>query len=319
MSIRAWLVRKKIRKTFRPKALKNAPIEERLKSILAGFRGSEALLPQPPKHIKAVPVSANFDGMPFKGEWVVDPSAHNNRIIFYTHGGAYVWGRPKEYRYLAWQLSRQCKARVFLLDYTLAPKAKCPTQINEGLAAYDYIRTNNPEAAIAMAGDSAGGSLTVAMAVTIRDSNRSTPVALSLIAPGVDLTGSGDSVRKNADKDVMLDPEAINFVIKDYIGDLPADDPRCSPLFASHENLPPMMAQVGSDEILLDDSVRLEQSVTASGGAFTLKIWQKMHHVWHMSANMVPEARAAIKEMATFMEDHWDIGVEENVKKGVAK
>lgn len=316
MTIRAWLVRKQIRKIFRPKSAKNLSPEKRLEIILEGFKGSETVLPQPPTHIKPEAVSANSNGVAFKGEWIADPAAQNERIIFYTHGGAYVWGSPREYRYLAWLLSKASKARVFLLDYTLAPEAKCPIQINEGLAAYDYIRNENPHASIVMAGDSAGGSLTMAMAIAIRDTCRPAPVALSLIAPGVDLTGSGDSMRANAEKDVMLDPEAVNLIVKDYIGDMKPDDPRCSPLFASHQNLPPIMSQVGSEEILKDDSVRLERNVRSNGGVFELKIWPKMHHVWHMSANMVPEGRKAIKEMASFMEKYWSNANSQNITGG---
>lgn len=305
MSLRAWLVRRRIQKIFRPARMKSAPPVERLAHILAGFKSSESILPQPPAKTIIEPVEASHDGTAFRGEWVYEPGVNENHIIFYTHGGAYVWGSPREYRDLAWRLSKASNAKVFLLDYTLAPKAQCPVQINEGLAAYDYIRSTQPDAQIVMAGDSAGGNITVAMAVAIRDSGRPAPQALSLIAPGIDMTGGGDSVVYNAEKDVMLDPEAIGLVAKQYAGDMPLDDPRCSPLFASHEGLPPILAQVGSEEILLDDTLRLQRSVRGSGGTFHLHVWPKMHHVWHMSANMVPEGRKAIAEMAAHFKENW--------------
>lgn len=310
MSVRAWLVRREIKKVFRPKALENASLEEREKKVIAGMRGSETKLPQPPKTTEIIRVDEEYDGVAVRGEWVSEPGASADRIIFYSHGGGYVWGAPAPYRDLAWRLSRAANARVFLLDYTLAPTAHCPTQINEGLAAFDMIREKFPRASIAMSGDSAGGGLTTALAVAIRDSGRTAPASVSLISPWLDLTGSGESLKTNNKTEVMLDPEAITKTGGLYRGDLTADDPRVSPLFANHENLPPLLVQVSSSEILRDDSLRFEQSVNAAGGTVDLEVWKNMHHVWHMSAGIVPEGKKAIRSIAAHFEKHWgsDLG-----------
>lgn len=304
MSIRAWLVRRQIRKIFRKDLTGKEPAGATVdfKAIMTEAEGS---MPQPPARTEIKTVDIEYDGKAVRGEWVAEPGTRKDRIIFYSHGGAYIWGGPKFYRDLGWRLSKACDAQVFLFDYTLAPEAKCPVQIEEGLAAYDYVRSENPDAKIGMAGDSAGGGLTAALAIAIRDSGRAPADALSLISPWLDQTGSGDSMKTNAEKDVMLRPTGIGEVAALYHGDLPPDDPRCSPLFAAHNDLPPTLAQVGSEEILLDDSTRFEASVKKAGGVVELRIWPKMHHVWHMSAGIVPEGKKAIREMAEHFNKYW--------------
>ncbi len=303
MSVRAWIVRRKIKSLFR------TDLSGKPKAEVVGFKQalliSEKNIPQPPKTTEIEAVDEIHGEQRVRGEWVSEPGFDPDRIIFYCHGGGYIWGAPKFYRELAWRLSKACNARVFLLDYTLAPTAKCPTQINEGLAAYDMVSKNNPNARIALSGDSAGGNLAVSLAVAIRDSGGPAPAALVLISPWLDLTGSGDSLKYNGKKDVMLQPDAVVKGAQLYHGELAAVDPRCSPLFADHKGLPPILTQVGSEEILLDDSKRLATSIDKAGGAITLKVWPKMHHAWHMSAAIVPEARKAIKEIADYLENYW--------------
>lgn len=304
MSIRAWLARRQIKKAFRGDLLGKEPAGSVIEFDEA-LSALESQLPKPPKRAVVEPVDTEHNGKRVRGEWVQEPGTRTDRILFYSHGGGYVWGAPKFYRDLGWRLSKACDARVFLLDYTLAPEAQCPTQIEEGLAAYDMIREAHPDANYGMAGDSAGGGLTAALAVAIRDSGRAAADALSLISPWLDQTGSGDSMKYNGDKDVMLRPAGITAVAAQYHGDLPADDPRCSPLFADHAGLPPTLVQVGSEEILLDDSTRFEASMKKAGGDVTLRIWPKMHHVWHMSAGLVPEGKKAIREMAAHFDRYW--------------
>ena len=305
MSIRAWLVRRQIKKLFRRDLFvkPGEPVPE--PNFLEALSFSESRMPQPPKSTIVEAVEAEWNGQAFKGEWVYEPGTEPNRILFYSHGGGYVWGSPKVYRDLAWRLSKACKARVFLLDYSLAPDAQYPTQVKEGLAALEYVRDQYPAAGIAMSGDSAGGNLTAALMLAVRDSGRIKPVAVSLISPWLDMTGAGESMTVNGKKDVMLRPDGVEAAAKAYAGATPPDDPGCSPLFANHENLPPILMQVGSEEILLDDSVRFYQSLFKVKANATLKVWEKMHHVWHMSAGIVPEGQKAIQQIADFFEKYW--------------
>lgn len=305
MSIRAWLVRRQLRKIFRRDLYVKPGEPVPAPNFLEALSGAEERMPQPPKSTEIEAVEAEQDGSAFKGEWVSEPGVRQDRILFYSHGGGYVWGSPKVYRDLGWRLSKACNARVFLLDYDLAPDAKCPTQINQGLAAIDYIRAANPDAKFAMSGDSAGGNLTAALMLAMRDSGRKPADVISMISPWLDLTGSGESVKTKGTKDVMLSPAGIGAAAAAYAGEMDPADPQPSPLFAKHNDLPPMLIQVGTEEILLDDSVRMHESVTKAGGDSTLKIWNKMHHVWHMSAGIVPEGKKAIQEIADFFSKHW--------------
>lgn len=304
MSLRAWVVRRKIRSLFRPELSGNIEESEAI-DFLSALKLSEKAIRQPPTTTEIEAVDVQHGDQRVRGEWVSEPGANTSRIIFYSHGGGYIWGAPKFYREFAWRLSKACNAQVFLLDYSLAPQAKCPVQIDEGLAAYDMVREAHPNAQIVLSGDSAGGGLSTSLAIAIRDSDRTAPTALALIAPWVDMTGSGESLKFNGKKDVMLRPSGIAKGAYAYHGKMAPDDPRCSPLFADHENLPPVLIQASSDEILLDDSTRLAASIEQAGGDVALRVWKKMHHVWHLSAGMVPEARKAIDEIAGHFEKHW--------------
>ncbi len=301
MSLRAWLVRRQIRKAFRPKEHRNSTGEMLGKHFITVLGGMEKLLPAPPKDIQVTAVDENG----VRGEWVSAPGAKDDRVFFFSHGGGYAWGSPKAYRELAYRLSAACKAEVFLLDYSLSPEAKCPVALNEGLAAYDYVLAERPNASITMGGDSAGGGLTLSLAHAIRDSDRKKPVALAMIAPWTDLTGSGDSITENALKDAMLDPRGISYAAEQFCGDLAVDDPRCSPHFGDQSNLPPMLLQASRDEILRDDAVRLADMVNKAGGSAKLDLWPKVHHVWHFSARIIPEGKRAIADIGKFFEPYW--------------
>jgi monoterpene epsilon-lactone hydrolase len=303
MSIRAWLVRRRIRSVFRPNMPPGTPDEVRLRNFSTALKTMEERLPGPPKGQFKIDKVHRPDGV--KGEWVIAKGAREDRILIYCHGGGYTWGGPRPYRELGWRLSRACNARVFLLDYRLAPEHKCPAPLEDALRAYDWIVSQYPGHPIVLAGDSAGGGLTLATAQAIRDTGRVTPVALALISPWLDLTGSGDSMRANADKDVMLDPDGIHHAADAYRGELSAYDPRCSPLFGEPRGLPPVLVQVGSEEILLDDSKRFAARARDADVLLRLDIWPKMHHVWHFSAMVVPEGKKAIADIGTFFEDHF--------------
>ncbi|WP_262690421.1 alpha/beta hydrolase [Kordiimonas aestuarii] len=303
MSIRAWLARRKIRSVFRPKMPPGTPDDVRLKNFSKALKAMEERLPGPPRGQCKIDKVDRSDGI--KGEWITAKGAREDRIVLFAHGGGYTWGAPRPYRELGWRLSRACNARVFLLDYRLAPEHTCPAPIEDALRAYDWIIKKNPGLPVVLSGDSAGGGLTLATAHVIRDTGRPMPKALSLISPWLDLTGSGESIGVNADKDVMLDPDGIHYAADAYRGDLSAYDPRCSPLFGEQAGLPPVFLQVGDDEILLDDSVRFEARARSEGVAVKLDIWPKMHHVWHFSAMMIPEGRKAIADMAIFFESHF--------------
>jgi monoterpene epsilon-lactone hydrolase len=304
MSIRLWLVKRQIRKLFRPKQNDHATPTEVGEHFVKTLTALEPKFPRPPKSAHIETESA--DGV--LGDWIWAPGACDDRILFYIHGGGYAWGSPHAYHEFGYQLSKACKAKVFLLDYGLAPDTVAPTQLKQSLAAYDHVCTAYPDASIAIGGDSAGGGLAQSTLIAVRDSSRKMLCGAALIAPWVDLTGAGDSMQSNFEKETMLDARAISHGADEFRGKLSADDPIVSPLFAEQSDMPPMLLQVGQDEILRDDSVRLAEKVNAAGGCATLKIWPKVYHVWHRAAALVPESRRAIKELADFLEAHWAKG-----------
>ncbi|NVJ97460.1 MAG: alpha/beta hydrolase [Alphaproteobacteria bacterium] len=304
MSVQAWLVRRKIRAAFRPKQSRSGSEEDRLRHFDRTLTAMEDRLPGAPAD--ATVETVNDNGV--RGDWIFVPGARDDRILLYSHGGGYVWGSPKNYHDLGARLSRALKARVFLLDYRLAPKHKCPAAVDDALAAYAFIRNAYPQAKIGLCGDSAGGGLALASTLLLKEAEQVQPVAVGLISPWLDVSGSGASIETNKHKEVMLEADGIAVAGKLYRGDMPADDPRCSPLFGDHDGMPPILAQVGSEEILLSDSVRLAEKVRAAGGEIQLDVWPKMHHVWHMSAGIVPEGKKAIEQMAAFFEQHWGNG-----------
>jgi len=301
MSIRLWLVKRQVRKFFRPKTMREATPEqlgEHFQKVLVGL---EKKMPGPPK--KAVIEHVNQDGA--LGDWIWAPNTPADRVFYYIHGGGYVWGSPKAYHEFGYRLSKVCNARVFLLDYGLAPEVQAPTQLHQSLAGYDYIKKKYSDAGVVIGGDSAGGGLAHSTLVAIRDSGRDLPQASTLIAPWVDVTGAGESMQENLWKEALLDARAIDACADQFRGELAADDPICSPLFADQSGLPPVLMQVGEEEILRDDSVRLAAKIKAAGGTAKLDVWPKVYHVWHQSAAMVPEARRAIDDMAEFIEPLW--------------
>jgi acetyl esterase/lipase len=301
MSLRAWLVRRTIRKVFRDPLGPDATEEDVAEHFPKTLAFGESRMPQAPKD--TIVESIESDG--FKGDWVYAPGTPKERVIFYCHGGGYVWGGPKQYREFGWRLSLANNARVFILDYGLAPDHVCPSQTNEALKAYDYLCDQADTLNIVIAGDSAGGHLALATAHQIRDLKKAAPLAISLISPWLDLTGSGESTKTNNKSEVMLDPRGIAIAGNAFRGELALDDPRVSPLFADQSDLPPILIQVGSGEILLSDSLRLQEKLKAVGANSQLRVWKNMHHVWHMSAAVVPEARKAIVEMADHFAKYW--------------
>lgn len=301
MSIRAWLVRRKIYAAFRKPTI-NKPLQERLGHF--------------PKALDAVSRSFSFNpegkatlepapDYPGDSEFLTALGAAGDKVIFYSHGGGYRWGHPKDFRDLAWRLSRETGARVFLLDYPLAPKVQAPQIVDAALEAYlTLIKTVAPENVI-LSGDSAGGGLSLALALRLKAGGHPMPAGLSLISPWLDVTGTSKSARENWAKDAMLDGEALALGGRAYAGDLDLQDPEVSPLFGDLAGLPPILAQAGSTEVLRDDTVRLGEKVCAAGGVVQADIWKNMHHDWHMSAAVIPEGRRAIRDMAKFMQKCW--------------
>lgn len=240
-----------------------------------------------------------------KAEWVVAPGAADDRLILYLHGGGYVMGSINTHREMVSHISRAAQARVLIIDYRLAPEHPFPAAVEDSTAVYLWLlKQGFDPAKIVVAGDSAGGGLTVATLVALRDEKIPRPAAAVCLSPWVDLEGRGESMTTKAEADPMVQREALIKIANAYLAGTDARTPLAAPLYADLQGLPPMLIQVGTSETLLDDSVRLAERAKGAGVDVTLEPWEDMIHVWHFYASVVPEAQEAVKRIGRFIQEH---------------
>ena len=239
-------------------------------------------------------------------EWVCAPGADPNKRILYLHGGGYAAGSLDTHRALCGDISVASGASVLNVDYRLAPEYPAPAQFEDALLAYRWMLDNGPlgedEASHAfVAGDSAGGGLGLAVLQGIRDAGVRAPDAAVLISPWTDMTGSGASMRSNADKDPMVGYGLLSWMAGMVVGEGDPKNPRVSPLFGDYKGLPPMLIQVGENETLLDDSLRAADRAREAGVDVTLESWPDVIHVWHALGHGVPEASQGINRVGEYL------------------
>lgn len=187
---------------------------------------------------------------------------------------------------------------TFILDYPLAPEAQLPVALDLAVATLRRLRDRHP--AVAVAGDSAGGGLALAALTQATDQGIEVAGA-AVFSPWTDLSLSGASVSAHAIGDPLLDPAYLRQSAAAYLGDTTADDPRASPLVNASGGLPPILVQVGTDEILLDDAVRYAEAVHTAGGQVELQVWQGMHHVFQFNVEQLGSARRAVASAGEFV------------------
>jgi monoterpene epsilon-lactone hydrolase len=233
-----------------------------------------------------------------------DPTRH----LLYLHGGAYITGSSRSHTALAGQIGNAAAATVWLLDYRLAPEHPFPAGRDDALAAYRALLDSGVAAdCIAIAGDSAGGGLTLATTLAIRDAQWPMPAALALLSPWTDLTLSGASIQRKAAVEPMLNAEWLAWAAALYCGgddDTPGTlrtDPGISPVFADLNGFPPLLVHVGSDEILLDDSTFLVQRARNAGVNAECRVFDELWHVFQAQAGMIAEADESVKEIGAFI------------------
>ena len=235
-------------------------------------------------------------------EWVEPSRTTTPRVILYLHGGGYCICSLDTHRGLVARLALASEARVLAPAYRLAPENPFPAALEDALSAYRWLlKQGIPSEQIAMGGDSAGGGLTVATATSLRDSGEPLPAALFLLSPWTDLTFSGESIRSRRQVDPIFGRDGGPQYAPAYIGAHSPADPLVSPLFADLHSLPPVLIHVGNDEILLDDSTRIEEKLKAAGVNVHLKIWNGMWHVFQAFSPWVPEAQSSIEIIGTFI------------------
>jgi epsilon-lactone hydrolase len=235
-------------------------------------------------------------------EYLRPPGVLDDAAVLYLHGGGYVIGSPRSHRHLAAAIGRAAGTPTLLLDYRLAPEHPFPAAVDDAVAAYQWLLARGlPSGRLVVAGDSAGGGLTVALLLALRERGIPRPAGGVCISPWVDLTCSSASYTTKAGTDPIVTRDGVTAMAQAYAGTGDFKGPLVSPLFADLRGLPPLLVQVGSEEVLLDDAVGLSARARAAGVDVTLEEWPAMIHVWHWFLPMLDEAERAIATIGGFV------------------
>jgi epsilon-lactone hydrolase len=221
--------------------------------------------------------------------------------LLWFHGGVYVLGSARTSAGLASAVARRARARVISVDYRLAPEHPYPAALDDALAAYGALISETGPGRIAVAGESAGAGLAAAMLVAAREAGLPMPAGGVLFSPYADLTLSGASMTTKAAADPAFCPDAFPVRVKDYAGPADPADPLISPVFADLRGLPPLLIQAGSNELLLDDAVRLAARAAAGDVMVSLEVTPGVPHLFQAFAAMLDEADAALSTVTTFL------------------
>lgn len=222
--------------------------------------------------------------------------------ILYLHGGGYVVGSSKSHTKLAAQIGHAAQAQVWLPEYRLAPEHTSPAAIEDIIAVYKALLAQGQDPKkLVIAGDSAGGGLSLSTAIAIRNAGLPLPAALVLLSPWVDLSLSGNSMKTHANQDAMLSEDWLAWCAKNYCGQKSATDPTCSPLYADLTGLPPVLIHVGTEEVLLDDAKRLAEQTEKHSIPTNLKVYDRVGHVFQFHAGILKESNDSIQNIGRFI------------------
>ena len=226
------------------------------------------------------------------------------RVILYLHGGAFVMGSPASYRNRAMRVSYRCQAEVFVPAYRLAPEHPYPAAFDDALVAWRFVKALRQDAPIFVAGDSAGGGLSLSLFVRLRDLGLAMPNGSFLLSPWTDLTVSGPSVDGNSGKDLWFTRKHLETWASYYVGHGDSRSPYLSPVFAELSELPPLLLLVGENELLLDDTLRVRDAATSVGTDVSVLTGKGMQHDWPLTLPWLDESRLAWNTMRRFVEEH---------------
>ncbi|MGQ9897922.1 MAG: alpha/beta hydrolase [Acidobacteriota bacterium] len=251
----------------------------------------------------ATVVLTTLDGDIIRGEWLMWKTDYPPATVLYLHGGGYIACSPQTHRPITVTLAQQLRGRVFALDYRLAPEHPFPAALDDAVAAYRWLIEEQRIAPrqLVLAGDSAGGGLTLSTLVRLRELGLPQPAGAVLYSPWTDLAGTGETLETNTDRDVMFYGAGIRLAGRIYTGDTPPDHPLVSPLYAALDGLPPLLIFASSSEVLLDDARRLAARAEAAGVAVELHIEADLPHVWPIFCRLLPEGRRTLEATAAFI------------------
>jgi acetyl esterase/lipase len=261
-----------------------------------------------------IPVAAA--GVP--AEWVLAPGADSSRRTLYIHGGAWMMGSPLSHRTITTRFSEITGGAVLAIDYRLMPEHPRMAGIEDCRSAYRWMLDNGPDGpapagVVFVAGDSAGGNLTLSLIAWVRDQGLRPPNAAVAMSPATDGTLGSPSLLANIDTDAMLGPlfgplsrvpRSVLLWVAWFRHRIRPNDPVVSPVFGDLAGLPPLLIHASDIEMLLDDSVRYANKASASGSPVTLQTWNHVVHVWHIFNPELTEARQAFDEIGRFLTLH---------------
>src|SRR5215471_541046 len=235
-------------------------------------------------------------------EWTTTPEAEASRVILFLHGGGYVSGSLDSHRHMIGQAGREAHARTLALAYRLAPEHPFPAALEDAIAGYHFLLSQgfDPKR-IAVAGESAGGGLAIAMLVSLRDRGFPLPACTWCSSPWVDLEAIGASMTAKAAVDPLIQKPYLMELAAAYLNGVDPRAPLASPIYADLRGLPPFLIQVGSAETLLDDAVRLAGVAGAADVRVTLEVWPDMIHAWHLFYQQLSAGHLALATVGAFI------------------
>jgi monoterpene epsilon-lactone hydrolase len=268
-----------------------------LAELRATFAPAGRLHPVPPD---VLVTEVDAGGVP--AHWLDAPGTDAGRVLLFLHGGGYELGSRRSDGELAARLGRAGGMRVLFPEYRLAPEHPFPAAVDDALAVWHWLRADQGVSAgsVALAGDSAGGGLAVALLVAARDAAGALPAAAVLMSPTVDLTSSGASMTERVSQDPFSTPALLRQLAASYLAGADPRTPLASPLFAALGGLPPLLIQVGSADLLLSDSERLAAAAAKAGVDVTLEVGEGLTHVFPILLG-TPEAAEATERTGKFL------------------
>jgi epsilon-lactone hydrolase len=264
-------------------------------------KAMDAQTPPVPDGIAVEPVEA----APVPMEWVYAKDASKDKVLLYFHGGVYVIESAKSRRPFEAAISTAAGVRILSIDYRMAPEHPFPAAVEDAKKAYKWLLEKGYKpGSIALAGDSAGGGLAIAVLLALRNEKVKLPKAAVLLSPWTDLTLQSASIKSNKATDIPLPVEWALAMGKAYAGKAGLKHPQVSPLFSDPTGLPPLLIQAGSAEMLLDDSKGFARKAHEAGVDVSLQVYKGMWHVFQAYGSGVKEAQKAISEIGEFLKKH---------------
>ncbi|MBL8334814.1 MAG: alpha/beta hydrolase, partial [Rubrivivax sp.] len=236
-----------------------------------------------------------------RGEWVEAPGAPAADTLLYLHGGGFVGCSPRTHRPITAAFARQ-GYRVFVPDYRLAPEHPFPAAPDDALAVWRALRAQHRAGRLVVAGESAGGNLTLGLLLALKAAGEPLPDAAAAFSPVVDMSDASPSLRLNTERDAMFHGEQLEHLGHAYLQGAEPQQPLASPLVGDLSGLPPILLHVGADEVLRDDALRFAAKAQAVGVTVQLEVFAGVPHAWQL-LHRLPEARRSVAAAARFLRE----------------